>query len=167
MKLFNLILLIGISNINYCQTKTFSSFKAIKLGKTEQYLLPNSDSCKCLKKIYVIDKTIFLEDIYPDQPCRVEYSFEKKSDCRKLGLTLGKKYVDLDSLYISKCLNKETIYIPGFIQGKFVLKKNIIYIYLEYLNEAINSSETTTHTYYLEYDKKTEKLKKLKLSFDK
>ena len=160
---FSLLLTFALSS---CIQNKNIEWSELKLNKTEKYSLDDSLRCFCVSNVYVIDNKIVLYDISPDLPCRTEYFFEKKTECKKLILRFEDKDLKLDSLYLSACPNKDIIYIPGFVKGKYSVKNDSIQIYLEYLNEAINSSESTSHLYYILYDKKSNEIKKTNITFE-
>ena len=162
---FKLFILFIFLLILSCNTKRDRIWLELKLNKIERYTLNDSYNCYCNSNKYIIEKNIILYDVFPDLPCKIEYFFEKRTDCKKLTLLFDNKELKLDSLYISACSNKEIVYIPGFVKGKYSVTNDSTEIYLEYINEAINSSESTTHLYYILYDKIKKKIKKIEISF--
>jgi hypothetical protein len=159
-----LVLSILVFQLNYAQFKKEKP-KSILPSSVKKSIIDSE--CNCINRTYKIIKGIYLEEFYIDIPCRLEYAFEKKSICQKLIMNFNNVKLDLQKVYLSKIENKELKYLPGFIVGKYRLKNNKISINLEFINEAINSQSSTSHTYLIEYDVSKKKILKVKLFFDK
>jgi hypothetical protein len=163
MQLKNYLCLLLFPLIMCCQKQVVSSGKMV-LETTNLVVL--TDSCNCEVKTYKLGNFSVIEK-YPGYPCRVKFVQEKKAPtCSSLTLMLNNRKVALDSIYYANIQNKEVAYLPGYIKGHYTVNNGIYILTLQYLNEAINSSKPTTHTYTITYDIRRDSILKEHFVFD-
>ncbi|RFS21189.1 hypothetical protein DVR12_17805 [Chitinophaga silvatica] len=127
-----------------------------------KYKDPKS-GCQCEITRFNLDSGIYMKQLTG------EYRINKEDadlKCFALDLWVYNHKLSLDSVYYSNVQNKDLLYIGGFIEGNYVKKENIVKLKLSFINEALNSSRPSDHTFTIEYNLVTHKFGKVELDFD-
>ncbi len=119
------------------------------------------DACECVKQTFNCDSNIYFLKRGTSSP----YKFDSLAYCFNVKLKIYQKEVSLDSIYYRNIENKKLLYIGEFIEGKYKKDGNIITLNLDFINPAINSSQSTAHEYKVTYDLESNSIMKLEFTF--
>jgi|GEM_PF-3103170 len=85
----------------------------------------------------------------------------------KTELKIYKATISLDSIYKAHVRNKSLPYFSQFYCGSYVVQGNILSLRLTFLNGAINSNKSTSHTYWVRYNIVKGNVVSLRLAFER
>lgn len=112
------------------------------------------DATTCNKAVFNFNSNYYLEFIQSDTE---DKDMEECYDCYTLKLHLNSSIISMDSIYFSGTQVRDLPFIPGFVEGKYSIKNNLLKLILVFINENIHSSRPLVEKFTIDFNVKTNK----------
>lgn len=131
-----------------CQHPRLEVREELRTKQDQCDMVATNINCACSKRVVLQDINIYLTQ------SESTYEFvDSLRQCFLQTLTVYDRTFSLDSIFYLNNGNAAIPYWPGFIDGVYRQKGDSIHSILKFLNQAANSSRSTTHEFLINYIK--------------